>query len=476
MSIRESIFWTTLQFFVLIGIELASLAVLARILTPGQMGQYALAFAITRLFQFVGNFGMFAVIVRADAMERDDRARVLAVTLTAGGAATAVLAAAAWLPTPLFGDETRALLRVMLLTVLPVGLGMIMTALLTRQLRFRTLLALRICATVTFPAVAIPLALSGHGPLSLAYGYAASTLLYAALGLVATSGAFLVRPATRGLRQMLGFAATLFSASALAEAAEAALPAMIGRLLGFDALGLFSRARELIVRANLAMTDTVMPALTPHLFTAGREQRDLRQGFLTGLTNMTAICLPAAGLLWLASPMIVRLLLGPAWTAATPILGLLAIGLCVTPLSALAGLFALTLRKERILLYQGAVYLAGMLAVGASAAWFGVIQVAGALVALQVAMAILYLTTASAVLKVGPLAMVRAIAPSVVVLAATLAPALLVHHLVAAPAPLAGLALDLVAGGFGWLAGVFLTHHPLRAEILALATGKLGAR
>jgi O-antigen/teichoic acid export membrane protein len=473
MPIRRSIFWVTLQFVLLLLIEISSLAVLARLLTPKEMGQFAIAAAAIRFFQFIGNFGMSPVIVRAGSMERADRERVVMITLVASGAVGLLaLGLAQAAPDGLFDSETRNLLRIMAPVIVPTCLGTIMTALLTREFRFQALLTMRICAALTFPAVAIPLALAGSGAASLAFGQALSTLLYSLVALLFTRGAFLVRPRLKGARSLFGFAANLFCVNALHETAEAALPNLIGHSLGLANLGLFSRARDLVMRANQSLTDTVAPALTPHVFSAQRDGSDLKQGFLLGAANLSAICLPAAGLLAMTSPWLVQILLGPQWASAAPLLGILAIGLAATPILALANIFALAQHKERLLIYRSAGYLVGMALVGGFAGTAGLSVTTGAIVVLQFLFTLSTIGVVSAALRLPFGSIVPAFQPSLVVAALTLAPTFALGRLAITPdwSAIACLAFHAAVAGLAWCVSVFVVGHPLRAEILHLFT------
>ena len=97
MTLRRSFFWTGLQFVAVLAIELGGLAILARLLTPAEMGAYAAAFALMRLARFLGGFGLNTVIVRAEAMSRDLRAQVTGLALLASLAVLALYLTGLWL-------------------------------------------------------------------------------------------------------------------------------------------------------------------------------------------------------------------------------------------------------------------------------------------------------------------------------------------------------------------------------------------
>lgn len=469
MPIRRSIFWVTLQFLLLLSIELSSLAVLARILTPKDLGQFAVAVAAIRFFQFLGNFGMFAVVVRADSMARADLQRVVMITLTASGLSGLVALAVAYgAPASLFDVGIQELLRIMSPVVIPASFGTVMAALVIREFRFRALMAMRMCGAVAFPALAIPLALLGHGAASLAFGQALSALSFSLMAMVLTSGRFLVRPRLSGTREMVRFAATLFTANVLLEAAEAALPSFIGRALGLSSLGLFSRARDFVLRANQALTEIVVPALIPHVFRVRRDGGDLTQAFLTGLTNLTVISLPIAGVLSLVSPWVIRLLLGPQWGNAAPILGVLAVGLAMTSTSAFANIFALAQGKERLLVYRAVGYLVGIGLIGATAHTIGIMNAAVALVSLQLLMTVSYLALVSNALGIHPQRIVSALQPSIAVSALTFGSTYSFGQLLALDdwPVIVTLALYCGIAATAWVLGLFIVRHPLRMEAL----------
>lgn len=468
MQLRQSLYWVILQFFLVLTIEIVGLAILARILTPAQMGAYALAFATIRFLQFLAGFGLFNVVVQSPAMDRADRARILGIVLvTAAVASAAAVVVAVFMPVSLLGGEVQPLVRMMAPTILPACLGMISSALISRQLRFGPLLALRVVASLAFPAIAIPLALAGHGPASLALGYAASILCQFILGVVLTKGAFVLRPRLTGAGPSFRLGSSLFTSQSLNEMAEVALPNLIGQMLGMASVALLARSRDLVTRANRAIVETIMPALNPHLAQARREGREIASSFLQGLTNLTAISIPTAIMLSACAANVVLVLLGEQWLAAIPIMRVLAMGLAVTPLAGFASTFLLSLHMQRILVARGAVFLAGIVVIGLLSGRIGLQLAVMGLVGLQFLLALSLLAVAGLRLRVAMRTSLAAMIPSIPAIVGTALAVFAVSALLADTGwhPALALLVQLAAGGIGWLLGMIAARHPLCDEV-----------
>ncbi|MGF1457358.1 MAG: oligosaccharide flippase family protein [Alphaproteobacteria bacterium] len=352
MKAQRSFFWSMLQFVTVFAIELGGLLVLSRLLTPTDMGHYAVAFAIAGLGQFIGSFALNTFIIRSDDMARSTRQKVAGVAFAMGPLMTLALAVIALLSWNTALDATvSSLLLVMAAAPLLGQLGTIEGGLLTREMRFRAIFVQRLLTTLSFQAVAIPLALWQFGAISLACGLVVSTLVNSVISTVLTRGAFLVRPTFRGLHTVTRFSSIILTTNIFGKIGEAVVPVLIGQLATYAAVGHFSRASELIRHAQRVVQDGVLPALMPLVLRAKRDGAALKPLCLQTLAYLTALCWPIAGTLIVLAEPLVFILLGDQWEAVPVLLRLLAVGIIVLPVISTGGVFALALGLERRLLH-----------------------------------------------------------------------------------------------------------------------------
>src|SRR5690242_10676088 len=119
MPLRSSILWAYFGQGVAVAAAFASSVVLAHILTPHELGVFAIAFAFSGFLQAMGPLGIAAYVIR----ERNLTDETLASAATVNGVSAVVFAVAlfllSWIPEIVLGDPNAGpVLRV--LAILPL--------------------------------------------------------------------------------------------------------------------------------------------------------------------------------------------------------------------------------------------------------------------------------------------------------------------------------------------------------------------
>ena len=84
-------------------------------------------------------------------------------------------------------------------------------------------------------------------------------------------------PTLRGWRPVLTFGGQLTFASIITQLSESAMQLLIGRMLGLNELGLFSRAYNLVLFARRSVFGSLVNVAFPALAANIRDGRDIRE-------------------------------------------------------------------------------------------------------------------------------------------------------------------------------------------------------
>ena len=298
---------------------------LARLLTPAEFGQIAIALVFVTLADAAGRRGIGPALVQRRALTR----RHIATAFTLAIALGCLLAAALWALAPLVArltgePEVAPILRTLALVPVVAGLAVTPEHLLQRDLRFDRLMTATILSqALGYGLVAVVLALLGWGVWALAFGVLARHVLHA-LAVIACRPPPGLLFAPREARELLRVGAG-FSAIALLQATgHQGVRLVVAHSLGAAALGLHSRgARIALAPARLG------PVLRRVLFPAmARRQRHtgrFEPVHLLGIELLFMLACPAGLMMAAAAPEIVAVVLGPQWDAAAPVLRILAL-------------------------------------------------------------------------------------------------------------------------------------------------------
>ncbi|CAN0606246.1 unnamed protein product, partial [Ectocarpus sp. 12 AP-2014] len=123
-----------------------------------------------------------------------------------------------------------------------------------------------------------------------------------------------------------------------------------GRLLGFAAVGIFSRAQGLISMFSREFTSAVGQVALPAFAAGHRAGLDLKEPYLKSVGTLTLFAWPFYGFLALMAYPIIRIMFGDQWDAAVPLVQILAVAGVSASTWALCGQILLGMGKINELL------------------------------------------------------------------------------------------------------------------------------
>ena len=320
-----ALLWKGIQLFGSRTISLARYLVLAHLLVPDEFGLFAIALVPLEVLSSATDFGMIPALVQRN--ESDDRTYDIAWTI--GLARAAAISGSVLLAAPLLAElfaEPRAtgVLRLLALRPLIGACASIKVADLERRLQFRPLTLIEVPATFAGAVASVALA-SAFGVTALVagalIGSATRTAMSYALAPHRPRLVFDVAPA----RSLFRFGRWVFLTGLVAVGGDAVLRAVISRRLGAEELGLYFLAANLAALPNDVVSELVVAVAFPVHALIQADVRRVGRTFRATVIAMAAVLCPVYALLIALAPQLVHYLLGARWTAAEPILPLLAI-------------------------------------------------------------------------------------------------------------------------------------------------------
>lgn len=474
--IRRAIAWTlagqVLAFVATFGTTVA----LARILSPLEIGIYAIGAAVGGVLQALAAFGIGTYVVR----ERELTPLVLSTAFTIN-ALTAVLLAsgliiASFFPVVTLGQPMVVTVLWLLAVVPVIGVFEFRPAtMLQRDMAFGTIAAITVVRVVVTAIVSVATALAGASAVSAAYGAVAGAVVSAVAFAVSARhhGGFAMTLA--GWRPMILFGFQTLAIGGIAVIAFRLTDFILGAVLGLAALGLYNRAVALSGVPITNVYTSLSKVLFVQLANDMRAGRDLRVNYLRSLDMIQAVLWPMlAGLSLLAWP-VVEGLFGPQWMAAAPVLAVLAIG-HIIGLSYAMNYELFVLRNEvgRQARIEAVRVFAG-LAIFAWACSFGIVGAAIGRLADPVIGLILYFPHLTRLSGSTTRELLTIYARNLTLVVAVLVvPGFVLWGWNGqGPTPFGSLAGAIAASGLCWLGALRLLHHPLWEEIERLVRPKL---
>lgn len=471
ISVRRALALSFLERYLLIMLALASNMILARLLTPDEIGIYSVTLALVGIAHVLRDFGVGNFLIQERELNDDHVRTAFGLSLLVGLGLFAGLFGAAPLIADFYNEpRMTGIVRVVAVNFLVLPFCTISLALLRREMQFQRLLYVTLSATVIGFVVTIVLALQGHGAVSMALG---AVVMNAATG----AGAWLARGSHRALlpnlrewRKVLHFGGQNVAASLVTTVSMDINDLVVGKLLGFAPVAIISRAQGLMNLFHRELMTAVRNVAYPAFAKGFRDGAPLDQQHSASVTAVTACAWPFYGFVALFPLEIMRLMFGPQWDAAASLVPLFCLAGAVAALanlvlSLIMAVGRVDLVTQAELLFQP---LRAVMIVVAAMVWQSLLACALAYViamAIQVPVAYAFKQRC---LPTGWATLGRGLARSLAVTAACLAvPAVVSWQMGlqrAQPLPIGWFVLIAALTCLGWVVALFVMRHPLAQE------------
>jgi len=306
---------------------------LARLLVPEAFGLIAMMMIVMELAQHLVASGLGQALIRSKQVSDEDLSTIFYANLGLSILAYVALYAAA----PLLADFYRQpelvnLLRVMGLIVFLNAMKVVPTAILSRQMNFRSQMMANTIAVLLSGIVAITLAWQGAGVWSLVVQSIVSSGI-AALIIWFTS-AWLPRLifSIESFHRLFGFGVHLLAEGVMHILLQNAHVIAIGRLFSAEVTGLYFFANKVSSLVSKQLTGAVQSVTFPAMASLQDDNTALRHKYRQIIQVMMFIIAPVMALLAALAEPLFSVLLGDNWEGAVVYMQLLCIVATLYPL------------------------------------------------------------------------------------------------------------------------------------------------
>jgi O-antigen/teichoic acid export membrane protein len=318
----DSAIWVVLMRFLIRTLGVVSTIVLARLLTPADYGLIALATVLAAAVELFSSFNFEIWLLRHPNPEREHFNTVWTLSVIRG-CITALLLWSVADPMANFYEDLRLadVIRVLAIGVLLSSFANVGVIHFQRDLKFEWDVLFNVSVKLGAFIVTITLGVLWRNYWALATGIVAGHLLR----LIVSYGIhpYRPRPSLYCWRDAFNFSQWLLLGNFLSFVCRRSDTFMLGKLAGGEVLGLYNVAREI---ADLAATEIVMPirrVMVPGYAKLQHDLAEIRRAFIDGFGVIMLIGVPCALGLAVVADSLIRVMLGPQWINAIPIMQVL---------------------------------------------------------------------------------------------------------------------------------------------------------
>jgi PST family polysaccharide transporter len=304
----------------------ASTIVLARLLTPREYGLVGMVSALLGIGDALWNLGLQTATIQRRTITQAQVSFFFWLQVSLGLLLSLIACACAALVVDLYGQpELYPIVYAYSSVFLLGGLLAQHRAVLFRQMRFSFVAVVDVVALGTAAVVAVLIALAGGSYWALV----AQPVVMLAVQCAAywySSGWRPGRPRlARGMWPMLSFGANLSLTNLLGYIGQNADNVLIGKVYGGAALGVYSRAYNLLLLPVRQLQNPMGRVAVPVLSYLQDQPERYRRYYHAASSALCYLAMPLMTTLAALAPAVIDILLGPKWKAAAPIFAVLAI-------------------------------------------------------------------------------------------------------------------------------------------------------
>lgn len=467
-NLRRALFFASGGRYFVMGVNLASTVILARLLTPAEFGVTVLGTAVLGIAEAFRELGSVAYLVQQQDLTQKKRRTVFTVSLLVTLAMTVVLALLSG-PLARFYDEPKLALyiQVVAISYAIAPFAHPVYAMLSRDMAFDKIAAIDASAAVLSSISAIVLALLGFSYMSLAWAGVIAGAVWTLLGFFARRDFSVYRPSLAEWRSVLAFGAYGSATAVLYRASESLFYLMLGKLLSAQTAGVCQRAvllaqfPERVILAGIVAV--ALPAFSDH----ARQGQDLKRAYLNAVEYVTAVQWPALILLFILADPVVSVVLGSQWRDVVPILRIFAVAHMLNFSTSLNYPIQVAVGAIQLTVPLAFVQIVISLPILTFAANYGIEAVALSTlitIPLNVGLSVFVVRAhipfglrefAGAMTKSAALTAMSAVGPAIIA----------INYSGRAGLPIASAGAALALFILGWIVGLWITRHPLLEEL-----------
>ncbi len=312
--LRRSLLYSMAGSYVGLPLQLVGTMIVSRLLTPTQIGIFAVAAVFASLASVFRDFGVGEYLIQEKELDDTTLRAALTVNIAISWSMGLMLYVGAPFAAAFYDSPGVAeVMRIQCLNFALIPFGAVTMACFRRALDFRPVFLAGLLSNIATFVTSIACAFAGLGHLSLAWSSLSGVVVTVAVALWFRPAGFPRWPGLAGTRRVLDFGRFVGGIYIFGQLGRGAPEMVIGRASGLADVALFSRGGGLVELYNRLVLQSILPVCQPMFAKEHRDEGTVKHGYLRSVSYLTAVGWPALCFLALASFPAVMILYGPQW-------------------------------------------------------------------------------------------------------------------------------------------------------------------
>jgi O-antigen/teichoic acid export membrane protein len=324
-EIRKAVIYSSLSQYIMRSLGLFSVIFIARFLTPSELGVYALASSIMLLASELRLLGAANFIVREKELNNDKVQSALGLTMIISwGIGVALIFSAPWVATFYEYPILRDIIWIILISFFLAPHISIVTSIHSRMLNYKAIFMIRFPAQIIGMFVTVAMVLYDFGIYALAWGSTVTVIVELCTAFVIREKGYSMVPKLKGIATIFRFGIYNSMSTLLYRFTTTAPDLIIGKLGSSTDVAMYSRGLGFIDFLSNLLIMGGKPVSLPYLSQVRRDGGNMSEAYIKSTLMLCTVCWPALAFASVTSLPIIQLLFGDQWSAAAPLVSILA--------------------------------------------------------------------------------------------------------------------------------------------------------
>jgi len=467
-GIRKALFISILTEHSIQIINLAFTVILARLITPAELGVYAIASSVSILAMQLRSMGAGQYLIREKTIDDTKiRSATGLLVLISGSLGIFIAISAPFISNFYKEPALTYLLWIITATFILSPFTTVPNALITRDMKFQQIFVVKFLSAIVLTGSTIGLVLAGFSYYGLAWG-----IFFGAFSEFLVTNYYRPKwapwlPSFSGLKSLLRFGMFTTTSELFVKFSESISDLVIGRVGSMADVGIFSRGFGFVLFLNRIIGLAAGPVTLPFLSSIKRDGGSVGHAYLKIVLLQGAFNLPVFAVVNAAAYPVIRLLFGEQWDLAIPIASVLALWAIFQSIHTYSGSALISIGKEKLMfiasLITFATRITAIIFVTIVYTPFNLITVAWAFAVSGVIELIVKTWTVRSAMSLSVSSQLFSILPNCIVAVICWRSAIFINQLLPYEETEAWLSVAVLAGTMPiiWLGSLFLIDHEL---------------
>lgn len=355
-EIVKSIFWSAVEKYSGMLIQVIVTMILARILSPKEFGIVAIATILVQFFSILSTMAIGPAIIQRKDLTKEDLNNLFTFSIIIGLILSLCFFATSQLIASFFNNEIlKPICQILAITLFFSTINMVSNALMYKNKKFKDLARRTLILQLASGIISIIAAIKGLGVYTLLISPTLNSI-----------GIFLYnrthypvkvnrKPSLTSIKKIYSFSVYQFLFEIICFFGRNMDKLIIGKFISTNALGYYEKSFRLMQMPLNSLSSVIQPVIQPYMSDIQHNVEEISKKHNKIIYFLSTLSVPIAVTLTFLGYEIIRICFGPNWNLAIPSFQIFCLCIPTQMMLATSGAFFQSCNKTNLLLLAGTI-------------------------------------------------------------------------------------------------------------------------